>query len=396
MQISDYTYQLPTDKIAIYPLPERDASKLLVFSNNTISHSTFNRLPDHLPDNAFLFFNDTRVIPARLHFRKETGALIEIFLLNPVSPSPLIAETMASQNSCSWECAIGNLKKWPPGMALKKTTGGLTIVASMSDRTRNIVDFSWQTGESFAAIIHRMGETPLPPYIRREAEASDTERYQTVYSHYDGAVAAPTAGLHFTPAVFERLDKKKIGRDFVTLHVSAGTFQPIKTENAEAHAMHEEQIIFRRRNLENLLVPGRLITAVGTTSMRTLESVYWFGAKLTANSHAEFNILQDDPYSFQNPPKMVEALKAVGRYMDKHQTDEIVGETSIYIRPGYSFRICDALITNFHQPGSTLILLVAAFIGEKWKAIYDEALQRDYRFLSYGDSSLLIPEKKKP
>lgn len=393
MQISDYTYHLPTDKIAIYPLPQRDESKLLVCKANTITHSAFASLADHLPDNAFLFFNDTKVIPARLHFTKETGALIEIFLLNPVSPSPLIAETMASLNKCSWECTIGNLKKWPPGVVLTKTANGVTLEASLNEHRKNIVEFCWQTGASFAEIIHKMGETPLPPYIKRKAEQADIDRYQTVYSHHDGAVAAPTAGLHFTPAVFAALGKKNIGHDFVTLHVSAGTFQPIKAENAEAHVMHEEQIIFRRENLHNLLTPGRLITAVGTTSMRTLESVYWFGAKLTADPDAPFNISQDDPYIFSNPPPVTDALKAVGHYMDRQQTDQIVGETSIYIRPGYAFKLCDALITNFHQPGSTLILLVAAFIGEKWRAIYDEALRHDYRFLSYGDTSLLIPEK---
>lgn len=391
MNISNYTYQLPADKIAIYPLPQRDASKLLVCKDGNITHTLFGSLADHLPPNAFLFFNDTRVIPARLHFRKETGAVIEIFLLTPISPSPVIAETMASTGKCSWQCTIGNLKKWPDGVSLEKKSNGLTITASLLDRTKHIVEFRWESGESFAEIVRRMGETPLPPYIKRAAEKDDVERYQTVYSHYDGAVAAPTAGLHFTPAVFDKLKQKSIGHDFLTLHVSAGTFQPIKTEQAEEHVMHEEQVIFRRRNLENLLVHNRFITAVGTTSMRTLESLYWFGVKLTANPQAEFNIGQDDPYTFQNPPTSREALEAVGRYMDRYGVDEIIGETSIYIRPGYTFRICDALITNFHQPGSTLILLVAAFIGEKWKEIYREALQEDYRFLSYGDSSLLIP-----
>lgn len=390
MQISDYTYHLPPDKIAIYPLPQRDASKLLVCRHGTITHAVFRSLPDHLPENAFLFFNDTRVIPARLHFRKETGAMIEIFLLNPVAPSPLIAETMASSGKCSWQCTIGNLKKWPDGVILQKQVNGLMLNAAVTDRVQHTVAFTWDSGESFAEIIRRMGETPLPPYIKREADQQDIERYQTVYSHYDGAVAAPTAGLHFTPAVFEKLQRKNIGHDFLTLHVSAGTFQPIKTQNAEEHVMHEEQVIFRRRNLENLLLPNRLVTAVGTTSMRTLESLYWFGAKLTANPDAEFNITQDDPYTFSDPPAARHALEAVARYMDRHHVDEIIGETSIYIRPGYTFRICKALITNFHQPGSTLILLVAAFIGEKWREIYDEALKNDYRFLSYGDSSLLV------
>ena len=391
MHISDYTYDLPPDKIAIYPLPQRDASKLLVCKYGNITHSVFKSLPDHLPYNTFLFFNDTRVIPARLHFRKETGALIEVFLLTPSAPSPLIAETMMSTERCSWQCTIGHLKRWPEGVSLVKESHGLTLKATLKDRTKNIVEFSWETGESFAEVIRRAGETPLPPYIRRQAEIADVERYQTVYSHYDGAVAAPTAGLHFTPAVFDKLAAKNIGHDFLTLHVSAGTFLPIKTERAEEHVMHEEQIIFRRRNLDNLLMADRFVTAVGTTSMRTLESIYWFGAKLIADPDAKFNIAQNDPYVDAKLPAGREALEAVGRYMDRHQVDEIIGETSIYIRPGYTFRICQGLITNFHQPGSTLMLLVAAFIGEHWRKVYEEALKNDYRFLSYGDSSLLIP-----
>ena len=391
MNTSDYTYVLPPDKIAIYPLTQRDSSKLLVYNKGVISHTSFRTLPWHLPENAFLFFNDTRVIPARLHFRKETGALIEVFLLNPVSPSPLISETMATTQKCSWHCTIGNLKKWPPGTTLKKEISGCTLAATLIDRDKNIVGFSWETGESFAEIIRRSGETPLPPYIKRAPDENDQQRYQTVYSHYDGAVAAPTAGLHFTPATFEALDKKGIARDFLTLHVSAGTFQPIKTQSAEQHEMHEEQIIVNRANVANLLTPGRLITAVGTTSMRTLESLYWFGARLAQNPDAEFRVSQEDPYTFSNPPSASTALKVVADYMDTKDIDHLIGETSIYIRPGYSFKICDALITNFHQPASTLILLVAAFVGDDWRKIYEEALQSDYRFLSYGDSSLLIP-----
>lgn len=388
---SDYTYVLPADKIAIYPLAQRDSSKLLVYKKGVISHSVFSSLAEHLPSNAFLFFNDTRVIPARLHFRKETGAVIEVFLLNPIRPSSLISETMASTRRCSWHCTIGNLKKWPEGTTLSKAMQGLVLHASLKDRKNNIVEFIWETDESFAEIIRRAGETPLPPYIKRPPDKNDQQRYQTVYSHYDGAVAAPTAGLHFTPAVLEKLGEKDIARDFLTLHVSAGTFQPIKTEEAEKHEMHEEQIIVSRGNVQNLLTPGRLITAVGTTSMRTLESLYWFGARLTHDPDDEFRITQEDPYTFSNPPAPSTALKAVAHYMDTRSIDHLIGETSIYIRPGYSFKICNALITNFHQPASTLILLVAAFVGDDWRKIYDEALRNDYRFLSYGDSSLLIP-----
>ena len=391
MNTKDYTYHLPQEKIAVYPLAERDTSKLLVYKEKKISHSRFLSLAEHLPDNAFLFFNNTKVIPARLHFRKESGALIEIFLLNPLKPSGLLAETMAARRQCSWQCTIGNLKKWPDGIALEKEIGEVQLTATLTDRKAGHVEFNWLGGDTFAEIIHRAGETPLPPYIKRKAEASDSERYQTIYSHLDGAVAAPTAGLHFTPAVFSTLKQKNIGHDFLTLHVSAGTFQPIKTEDPEAHVMHEEQIIVTKANVRNLLTPGRLVTAVGTTSMRTLESLYWYGAKLLSDPQCEFRIGQRDAYTFTGPPATEKALQAVMDFMNRNQLDSLVGETSIFIRPGYTFRVCKALITNFHQPASTLILLVAAFAGDDWKKIYEEALANDYRFLSYGDSSLLIP-----
>ena len=390
MNTSDYTYTLPPDKIAAYPLPARDTSRLLVYKEKQISHSTFTLLGEHLPPNAFLFFNNTKVIPARLHFRKESGAHIEIFLLNPVRPSTLMSETMGATQRCAWQCTIGNLKRWTGG-ALEKKIGEVTLVASLGERESGVVEFSWKTGRTFAEIIHDAGETPLPPYIRRAPEASDSERYQTIYSRYEGAVAAPTAGLHFTPAVFETLKEKNIGHDFLTLHVSAGTFQPIKAGDPEKHVMHEEQIIISRVNVQNLLTPGRVITAVGTTSMRTLESLYWYGARLLADAGSVFSIGQRDPYTHQAPPPASDALGAVLEHMDKNQLDTLVGETSIFIKPGYTFRVCRALITNFHQPASTLILLVAAFVGDDWKKIYREALEKDYRFLSYGDSSLLVP-----
>jgi S-adenosylmethionine:tRNA ribosyltransferase-isomerase len=388
---SDYTYILPQDKIAIYPLAQRDTSRLLVYKERQISHSTFHSLPEHLPDNAFLFFNNTKVIPARLHFKKESGAVIEIFLLNPVEPSVLLAETMRATRQCTWECTIGNLKKWPAGVSLEKKVRDVTLIASLVDRKRGLVGFTWNSEQSFAEIINDAGETPLPPYIKRRAEASDAERYQTIYSHLEGAVAAPTAGLHFTPAIFEKLNQRNIGHDFLTLHVSAGTFQPIKAENPDDHVMHEEQVIVTRQNVENLLVAGRRTIAVGTTSMRTLESLYWFGARLLQDPGSEFRINQREAYMQSNPPRKEAALRAILAYMDRNEPETLIGETAIFIRPGYRFKICDALITNFHQPASTLILLVAAFVGDDWRKIYDEALKNGYRFLSYGDSSLLMP-----
>lgn len=391
MNTNDYTYILPQDKIAIYPLPQRDSSKLLVYKGQQILHSNFLSLPDHLPPDAFLFFNNTKVIPARLHFKKESGAHIEVFLLTPIYPSVLMAETMAASGRCTWQCTVGNLKKWSEGVALKKEIGSTTLTASLLNRKESLVEFRWDSHDSFAGIVAKSGETPLPPYIKRKPEETDSERYQTVYSLYDGAVAAPTAGLHFTEQVFKKLDDRNIGRDFLTLHVSAGTFQPIKAQDPEDHVMHQEQIIISRANIHNLLAPGRFITAVGTTSMRTLESLYWFGAKLLQDPHQEFRIHQQDAYAFENPPRTDDALKAVLAHMEQTQTDTLVGETSIFIRPGYSFKVCKALITNFHQPASTLILLVAAFVGHDWKKIYEEALRNEYRFLSYGDSSLLMP-----
>lgn len=392
MNTNDYTYILPEDKIAIYPLPRRDTSKLLIYKKRQIFHSTFISLPYHLPDNAFLFFNNTKVIPARLHFKKDTGAEIEIFLLHPILPSLLLAETMRAVSSCTWQCTIGNLKRWPSGISLQTKIKDLTLDVSLIDRKQAIVEFRWNSAKTFAEVLHEAGETPLPPYIKRKADNSDSERYQTIYSHFDGAVAAPTAGLHFTSEVFGKLKAKNIRHDFLTLHVSAGTFQPIKTENADDHIMHEEQIIITRANLENLLDPGKLITAVGTTSMRTLESLYWFGAKLLLNPDSEFKISQYDAYTLPHQPLREEAITAVAEYMDRNQMENLIGETSIFIKPGYSFKICKALITNFHQPASTLILLVAAFVGEDWRKVYDEALRGGYRFLSYGDSSLLMPE----
>jgi S-adenosylmethionine:tRNA ribosyltransferase-isomerase len=391
LNIRDYTYDLPADRIALFPPAKREDSKLLVYDRGQITHSRFYCLTEYLPPNSLLFFNDTKVIPARLHFQKETGAVIEIFLLHPVQPSTLLLEAMQAHGTCSWQCTIGNLKRWTEGTLLTKRIGDITLHASLTDREKGTVLFTWDGDRSFAEIISRSGETPLPPYLKREAEASDKERYQTVYAHYEGAVAAPTAGLHFTPEIMDTLRRKNIQMDFLTLHVSAGTFQPVKVEDATEHIMHHEQIVIHRDTIVQLLQTDKFIIPVGTTSMRTLESLYWYGVKLVADPGAAFVIGQRDPYTSSALPSKKEALTAVLQHLDAHQKDTLAGETSIYIMPGYSFRICQALITNFHQPGSTLILLVAAFIGEDWKKIYAEALAGRYRFLSYGDSSLLIP-----
>ena len=392
LNINDYKYNLSQDKIALYPLEERDHSKLLVYKNGHITHSSFNNLSQFLPENSILFFNNTKVIPARLIFHKDTGASIELFLLNPILPSPLVSLAMESKGCSQWRVTIGNAKRWNDGKPLVMKVKGAELIASLIDKEKGIVKFSWSPESlTFAEIISKAGATPLPPYLKREVEASDRERYQTVYSKNDGAVAAPTAGLHFTNNVFASLKSKNIETDFLTLHVSAGTFQPVKVENALDHIMHAEQIVISKSTIENLLEGNRKTIAVGTTSLRTLESLYWYGVMLQANPDAEFIINQDRPYlKDQIEMEFSQAIEKVYAKMERDQVNELIGETSIYIIPGYTFKSCEALITNFHQPGSTLMLLVAAFVGTDWKEIYEQALQENYRFLSFGDSSLLF------
>lgn len=387
----DYTYILPEDRIALHPLKDRDQSKLLVYKGGVISHQKFSDLPNLLPNNATLFFNDTRVIPARIYFTKETGARIEVFLLNPVMDSQPVQIAMQATGSAKWMCTIGNLKKWKEGAPLTHERDGITLAATLKDSAAGEVEFSWTPSTlSFAEIVEHFGHTPLPPYLHREANEEDKNRYQTVYSHHKGAVAAPTAGLHFSEHVINQLITIGLVLDYLTLHVSAGTFQPIKTANAFEHPMHAEQIIISRQNIDNLLLTNRKVIAVGTTSMRTLESLYWYGVKLLKGEDT-FNIAQNEPYlANQSIPTRKEALEAVKEKMGSQST--LMGQTSIFMVPGYKFRVCDGLITNFHQPGSTLMLLVAAFVGSGWKSIYETALRENYRFLSYGDSSLLLPE----
>lgn len=388
----DYSYHLPDDRIAIHPLEQRDHAKLLLYQQGKITHQHFSDLPALLPDDATLFFNDTRVIPARILFQKETGAQIEVFLLQPLQGDVPVQLAMQSQHNTQWLCTIGNLKKWKEGSILQLSKAGITLEATLKETKSGLVDFHWSPSDlSFAEVIHHFGNTPLPPYLHRQADENDKSRYQTVYSHFEGAVAAPTAGLHFTDNVLRQINTKGIITDFLTLHVSAGTFQPIKAENALDHEMHSEQIIVTRKNLETLLLKNRKIIAVGTTSMRTLESLYWYGVKLIQTGPQPFKINQNDPYSHDLgilPPREA-AFEAVLKHMEVQ--DDLVGHTSIFMVPGYQFKVCEGLITNFHQPGSTLMLLVAAFVGEPWRHIYEHALQSNYRFLSYGDSSLLLP-----
>lgn len=412
IQIRDFDYPLPDERIAKFPLPERDSSKLLVYEKGHISETTFRSLPSLLPEGALMVFNNTRVIQARLHFKKESGALIEIFLLEPAEPAEY-QENFARRGSCSWYCLVGNLKKWKEG-ALKKQliidNGQLTIMATRRGvhGTSQLIEFEWWTdngqedslrgagGVSFAEVIDAIGELPIPPYLNRKTQESDKTTYQTVYSKIKGSVAAPTAGLHFTKRVLADIDARGIEREEVTLHVGAGTFRPVKSEDIGGHDMHTEHIAVHRRTIERLLAHNGEAIAVGTTSVRTLESLYYMGMlahkSLSLNEvGGSLHVPQWMPYEYDNALSTTEALDSLLRYMDEQGEVVLHSSTQIIIAPGYQYHIVRRMITNFHQPQSTLLLLVSAFIGDDWHNVYDYALANDFRFLSYGDSSLLIP-----
>lgn len=415
IKLIDYTYDLPDERIAKFPLSKRDESKLLVYQQGKITHSAFKNITYYLPKNSLLVFNNTKVIPARIHFQKPTGAIIQLFLLHPIAPTSVINLAMEITGECVWECMIGNRKRWKKGDVLSQIIQAegqdVEVKAEIENEEKNYVKLSWKSVSTnndfgdksehrtsktehrkFVDLIQVLGQIPLPPYLNREAEASDYETYQTVYSEKKGAVAAPTAGLHFTEEVLQNIEKQGFKQDFVTLHVGAGTFQPIKVENIVEHKMHNEQIVFTRENIENLLGNLGNIIAIGTTSMRTLESIYWIGVQLINTPELEHYLIEKlFPYQNENPPNPEESLKAILKKMDNLGVNEITAETEIFIFPGYQFKICKGIITNYHQPESTLILLIAALIGENWRKIYEEAMTNDYRFLSYGDSSLLLP-----
>jgi S-adenosylmethionine:tRNA ribosyltransferase-isomerase len=398
VQLDEYRYELPEERIAKHPLPERDKSKLLFYKAGGIEHSCFFELPQLLPQNSLLVFNNTKVIPARLGFKKETGAHIEIFLLQPLAPTTDVQLAMGASGFSSWQCIIGNRKRWRDGKALrlklKIDDQEVLLEASLESTEGTAVNFSWSPSHySFAEIVEAAGDIPLPPYLKRKAETLDRERYQTVYSKEKGAVAAPTAGLHFTAGVLEQLKGAGHQTEQLTLHVGAGTFQPIKEKNLSLHPMHREQVVISEANVEHLLKHDGPVVAVGTTSMRTLESLYWYGVKLMHNPEEAFFISKNESYTYEENelPTYKQALKAVLQRIQQQPGNQITGETEIFIIPGYKFRICKGLVTNFHQPESTLMLLVAAFVGADWKQIYEQALAGNYRFLSYGDSSLLLP-----
>ncbi|WP_143961450.1 S-adenosylmethionine:tRNA ribosyltransferase-isomerase [Litoribacter populi] len=398
VRLSDYHYELPDEKIAKFPLPQRDTSKLLHFEDDKVSHRQFSEISSLIPQNSLLVFNNTKVIPARLIFLKDTGARIEIFLLKPILPSVEINQVMEARGEVVWETMIGNLKKWKDDEILRGNIKigeeDVLIEACLSDREKRKVTFNWSSNHPFVSVVEATGEVPLPPYLNRKATDEDKPRYQTVYSKKEGAVAAPTAGLHFTPEILVQLKQRNISQEFLTLHVSAGTFQPIKEEQVNNHPMHSEQLIISKETIINLLGEYKNIIAVGTTSMRTLESLYWYGVKIL-NGHTDFFIPKLYPYQHATLPNRKDSFNAILNHMENSNLMEIVGSTEIFILPGYNFQVCNGLVTNFHQPASTLILLVAAFTRGKWREIYDAALKNQYRFLSYGDSSLLWHKKNR-
>ena len=396
--IAEYDYPLPDERIAKYPLAERDTSKLLIYNKGVVCEECFSNLPQFIPQNSLMVFNNTKVIQARLRFRKETGALIEVFCLEPEQPCDY-QQIFLETKECVWQCLVGNSNRWKGGVLSQcVTVAGKEVTLSVErvggPAAVNHVRFTWDGGCSFAELLEAAGELPIPPYLNRATEESDTRTYQTVYSKVKGSVAAPTAGLHFTPAVLEALTAAGVEREEVTLHVGAGTFKPVKSELIADHEMHEEYIEVRKALLEKLIAAGGSAVAVGTTSVRTLESLYFLGELVAENpaiTQDELHVGQWTPYNREHSLSTVEALEALVTWLERNGLDRVHSHTQIMIAPGYTFRIVKAIVTNFHQPKSTLLLLVSAFVKGEWRKIYDYALANGFRFLSYGDSSLLIP-----
>lgn len=401
ISIQDYTYELPDERIAWHPLEARDASRLLVYKSGNITEDHYQHIDRHLPEGSLLVFNNTRVVRARLLFQKPTGAQIELFCLEPGPQYADITSAMAQTGSVEWLCLVGGASKWKPGQVLGKklptNKGEISLQATYLRKERDsfAIALSWNDPSlSFAELLHLAGEIPLPPYIKRKAADTDQERYQTIYARSEGSVAAPTAGLHFTAAVFDRLAARGISREELTLHVGAGTFQPVKASTMEGHTMHIEFIDVTVNTIRNILhhLDGH-ITAVGTTSLRTIESLYWLGVKALLNPElpaSQLTVQQWDAYELPGQHTAQEALSALLEYMDARQWERLVTKTQLLIAPGYTIRVPKALVTNFHQPQSTLLLLVAAFVGTDWRLIYEYALSHGFRFLSYGDGCLLF------
>jgi len=386
MRTESFTYDLPEEAIAKFPLSERDASRLLTYQDGVIGHSSFRELPAHLPSGTLLVFNESKVIPARLFLQRASGAWIELLLLEPVGMAVHLG--LAEQGSVVWHAMVGNKKKWKADEALPLNTHGISLTATWENRELNLVRIEWSPVEMpFGVLLETLGTVPLPPYLNREVTKADSQRYQTVYASAPGSVAAPTAGLHFTDALLQRLTDAGVSSDFLRLHVGAGTFLPMKSSRLDEHEMHQEYIEVSLRLIERVLAHSGPIVAVGTTAMRTLESVYVAGALLLTSGGTEMPTVSGIPKIPAVPRK--EALEAWCAHLRAKQLSEWYGPSRLFITPGYSFGVCDGIITNFHQPNSTLLVLVEAFIGTVWRDMYAEALEKGYRFLSYGDSSLL-------
>ena len=397
IKISDFNYLLPENRIALFPATQREKSKLLVFNNGKISDAQFDTIESFLPEDALLVLNNTKVIHARLLFEKASGARIEIFCLEPVSPQHEIQLAMQQTGSCVWKCYVGNAKKWKSGilqMNIKIEEKNLILSAEVLEKSEDtyFVQFKWQPSHiTFAHLLECAGKIPLPPYIHRAAQHSDEDRYQTVYAKQQGSVAAPTAGLHFTPEIFGRLKARKISTAQLTLHVGAGTFKPVSSEKISDHHMHQEQVVITKDFLKLILTERKKVIAVGTTSVRSLESMYWLGLTLKRTGFLPEKVSQWEPYSYREDEfSSKEILQELLRHLEKNNLNELHFETSIIIVPGYRFKIIQGMVTNFHQPQSTLLLLIAAFLGEEWKRIYEHALHNEYRFLSYGDACLFL------
>lgn len=395
IHIEDFNYPLPDERIAKYPLADRDASKLLVYKGSPVE-SRFAEISELLPEGSIMVFNDTKVVPARLHFQRETGAHIEIFCLEPVSPDEYVT-MFAATGKCRWKCIVGNIKRWKNDSLHLYNPLNDSVIAEMNltadlvERTgeTSIVEFSWSNGAPFSQVLEICGSVPIPPYLNRETEDIDLERYQTLYARYRGSVAAPTAGLHFTERVLDNIRKRGINTETVCLHVGAGTFLPVKSSLVSEHTMHREPFVVSLELIKKLIsLKGKLI-AVGTTSVRTLESLYYVGVKCIENG-VPGDVAQWDPYVREYEYSLSDSLNAIEKYLIENDLKELKVGTEIIIVPGFTFRVVDVLVTNFHQPQSTLLLLISAFVGGDWKTIYDFALANDFRFLSYGDSSLLF------
>lgn len=391
LKTSDFDYYLPNHSIASKPKDERSQSKLLVYKGGQIQHTIFDQIGNFLPENSHLILNDSKVIEARLLFNSPTGATIEIFLLEPYPRDH--SEALSRVSTVTWKCLVGNRKRWKSDVALEIGKNGTVLKALWNDQKDDLVTFTWNSSSTFAEILEIFGTVPLPPYLNRAADNEDKKRYQTVYASNPGAVAAPTAGLHFSEKILNLLHSSGHQFSFLTLHVGAGTFLPVKTEDATLHQMHQEKMILSKDFIEKLIQKSTDIIAVGTTSMRALESLYWASIKIYNGENPEETVLtQNFPYLYTGyRPTRKQAIELVSNWLDLQKKNSLHISTSIFIRPGYQFGFCDGLITNFHQPKSTLLMLVCALVGDHWKTIYEEALKNDYRFLSFGDSSLLFP-----